>query len=562
MEGKSVVVRRVWVLVAFAVMIGPAVGRETIPDGEAVAIVRLVRPDRQAAEVLRLFEGARWSDPAAALAAWKQRTDDTGLGKPLEAVIALFNPEMTREWRSLDDSEIRIELDSATGELGWLVLISRDDGTLAAGITAMRLTYPGDRPLVVEGRELPVAQLSRSGPPLACQVGTAIVVASTRNLLERGVALARSGRGMPPAGSQSTKLAQAAQEVQGVGSVLPGDRDSGTVFRLEPGWMSSAPSASLLQRRMTEAFRAMGCARVDGAACLKDGSLALDISMTMDGKKPRTGQSAHPVVEPAWLEALPSTGIIAMISVAIDADPRSWDWAFAAVDRVERVDPARAGLAPLRSRLNLLTMAAGVKLEADLRPHLRGISACVMGDPSRPGRATGGLLVLHLDEPATAQRLVQQSAPRLRNLPGAGATSRTMTARARERDIWLAWGDAALTNWAEGRPASGRSLATICGGWAGEGRKPPVRVGAIWPARLWRPAGMTHADPSSLRALADDPPVVWWGWSEPGRERDSLRWGRLDERVKKFLETLPPAAGVAPSGPASRVSDSGFKIPN
>ena len=61
-----------------------------------------------------------------------------------------------------------------------------------------------------------------------------------------------------------------------------------------------------------------------------------------------------------------------MISLAIDAQPRSWDWAFAVVDRVERVDPARAGLAPLRSRLNLILAATGVKLEADLHPHLAG----------------------------------------------------------------------------------------------------------------------------------------------------------------------------------------------
>ena len=113
-----------------------AAGGEPTSPGEAF-VARLVHPDRQAAEVLRLFEGARWSDPAAALAAWKTQRPDAGLGKPAEAVIALFNPEMAREWRSLDEAEVRIGLDPGTGGLGWFAVIPRDDGTVAAGITAM-----------------------------------------------------------------------------------------------------------------------------------------------------------------------------------------------------------------------------------------------------------------------------------------------------------------------------------------------------------------------------------------------------------------------------------------
>src|SRR5215472_2019847 len=39
---------------------------ETSLDEKAAVVVRLVHPDRQAAEVLRLFEGSRSSHPAAA----------------------------------------------------------------------------------------------------------------------------------------------------------------------------------------------------------------------------------------------------------------------------------------------------------------------------------------------------------------------------------------------------------------------------------------------------------------------------------------------------------------
>ena len=57
--------------------------------------MRLVHPDRQAAEVIGLFAGARVAHPAAALAGWKRSARDPNLlGKTLEAAIAMFNPEM------------------------------------------------------------------------------------------------------------------------------------------------------------------------------------------------------------------------------------------------------------------------------------------------------------------------------------------------------------------------------------------------------------------------------------------------------------------------------------
>ena len=203
-----------------------------------------------------------------------------------------------------------------------------------------------------------------------------------------------------------------------------------------------------------------------------------------------------------------------MVSFVID--PASWDFAFAAADRIEGVDPARSRLAPLRTRLNLLVMGAGLGLESDIRPHLRGVSACSFGEPDTPGRLAGGLIVLHLDEAAVARRLVRQAGPRLGGLAGGDATARAVTLRPRDRDVWIGWGEGAGVASREDRPAAGRSLGALCGGWAVEGRQPPVRVGALWPARIWRPAGMAGA---AERALADDPPVIWWGWREPARAR-------------------------------------------
>ena len=246
MDGNVRILPVVLLILVLGALPWRAAGGEPTSPGEAF-VARLVHPERQADEVLRLFRAARWGDPAAALAAWKTQRPDGGPGKPAEALIALFNPEMAREWRSLDEAEIRIGLDPGTGELGWFAVIPRDDGTVAAGITAMRLTYPDDRPLAVDGREFAVARLGHSGVPLACLAGTGIVLASSRDRLERGVAGSRVGR--DPGG----------------------DPDSGTVFRLDPTRLPNPPVGSLAQRRTIEALRAFGCRGVEGAAYLKDG---------------------------------------------------------------------------------------------------------------------------------------------------------------------------------------------------------------------------------------------------------------------------------------------------
>ena len=293
---------------------------------------------------------------------------------------------------------------------------------------------------------------------------------------------------------------------------------------------------------MIEALHAIGSRRVDGSLCLQGGTLALDMTNTLERARQVHPEHRHPSVDRTWLEGLPSAGVMALISLAIDPEPNSWDWAFAVADRIERADPARAGLAPLRSRLNLLLAAAGLKLEADIHPHLRGISMCLIGDTDRPGRVAGTLVVLHLDDPSIADRLLREAQARLGALLGANAAGRALTIERRGCDVWSAWGDRAAAALKEPRPDPTRSMAAICGGWAGEGRQAPARVGAFWPSRLWRPAGMPQLPPSALRVLGDDPPVVWWGWSEPGREHDLFRWRGLHERVRKFLELVPASA--------------------
>ena len=122
-----------------------AIEFEQATSGEPI-VVRLIHPDRQAAAVLRLFEGCAAPHPAAALAAWKRSTRDPNqLGKPLEAVISFFNPEMVREWSVFHEARFQLGFDPETGSGRWRLTVPGDDGTLAALITALRLSGEATR---------------------------------------------------------------------------------------------------------------------------------------------------------------------------------------------------------------------------------------------------------------------------------------------------------------------------------------------------------------------------------------------------------------------------------
>ena len=66
--------------------------------------------------------------------------DPNQLGKPLEAVISFFNPEMVREWSVFHEARFQLGFDPETGSGRWRLTVPGDDGTLARLITALRLS--------------------------------------------------------------------------------------------------------------------------------------------------------------------------------------------------------------------------------------------------------------------------------------------------------------------------------------------------------------------------------------------------------------------------------------
>jgi len=544
-----------------------------VPSECDALTVRVIHPDRQAAQLIKLFEGSRAAHPAAALAAWKRATrDPIQLGKTLEAVIALANPEMVSEWRIFDQAELRMNLGLGNGTLRWHAVVPRDDGTAASMITAFRLSDLEDAPPIEEqGKAFVVTRFNRSGSAVVTHAGTTLLLAGSRD--ELGRAIRRVPQGVPSI--ESPGLAPAGQqdgdrEFTRLGSTL---ESGGLVFDLRPRRIVTPGAGSLEMRRAIELLHALGCQQMIGTVALEGDRLSLDVKTPLVGADRPSGARAAAAVEPGWLERIPSRDLIGIVSLAVESTPRFWDHLFALADRLERVDPGRREVAPLRTRFNLLAVAAGAHPEADLWPRLRGLTACAVGDPQTPGRVSGGILVLHADGASSAERLAGEFLPRFSALVmakrGAGPapdaarlgrqaadaaasatassaprrlgklSGRTLVVCRRDRDVLIGWGDERVIEVLELSGKPGGTAAAVCACWEREHKRAPGRVGALWPARLVPMLSGAAGATSAVRVLENDPPLVWWGWSETKQAHDVVFWADLSRRVQRFLSELP-----------------------
>jgi hypothetical protein len=468
--------------------------------------LRLDHPDRQVRAVLDLFRGARVPHPAAALAAWKRASREPGrLGKPAEAVISAFNPSMSEELRTLDAAEFALWFEPDGGRPAWAAFLPGDDGSFAALATAAVLSG-GAAEAPIDG--LAVDRLGPLGSPLMARSPRALLVAGSPEGLKE--AEARAGRTV-------------ARE--------PGDR---LRFAVDPGSLDG--STSLLVRRLKVA---LGEARgpISGSAGLSRSTFTttFDVDLEPPGNKA--------AVDPAWLEWLPAGRAMVAFSLAIDPSPTAWDAAFRLADRVERVDPVRANMAPIRLRLGLLARTLGLRVDGELLPHLRGISGWLGSDGRAADRA---FLMLHLDDEAVAGKIFEGVKP----LPNPGppaelkAGSGRWLGRVEGRPLRLfrfgpsvvaAWGDDVVEPSIEAHDHPERSARPLF-----QGRRLdalPTIVAATWPARV---PGLLPADSPLCAAVSEAPPFVWSGsWVGPGRFRVEGSWEGLDASARRFLDLIP-----------------------
>jgi hypothetical protein len=539
-------------------------GREPLSDGETV-VIRLVHPERQAADVLKLFDGARAPHPAAALAGWKRATRHPNqLGKPLEAVIAMFNPEMAQEWRVMDDAELCLDLGSVDGKARWYAIVPRDDGTLSAAVTAMRLTRGAAEAPAGESEGIAVERLGPAGAAVSARTGDMLILGSTREELLRGLRRI-AAESAPIVASEVDRQSRHGSAIPSLGNRV----DSGLIFDLCPGRMN-AKAGTMTNRHAAALLQGLGCRRMSGNLALKEDSLALEVTTLLGHEEPSRPVPAAKAaaVDPSWLAWVPARDMMAVVSLAFEPGAAFWDSAFALADRVDRADPSRAEVASLRTRFNLLATAAGARPEVDLWPHLRGVTASIMGDPNQPGHPAGALVILHADGDASSARIATDVLPRLSALlsgkkfegesvriapPGQAAADgsqgdvrrlatvggRSLLVFWRGHDVVIAWGDDVLS---ASRAAAARpdlSVAGLCTGWVREGKTAPQRVGAFWPARCWPSVRGLDTTAPAWRALAQDPPAVWWGWSGPNEAQDSVHYSGIRNRVRQFLDELP-----------------------
>jgi hypothetical protein len=486
------------------------------PDSDPPAAVtaRLTSPEEQGEAFLALFKGAKAPNPPAALAAWKKATGGrSGLSKPLEAVLSMFNPGMVRELRVFHETELRLGFQPGKSQPRWQAVAPHDDGTIAALAESLMLTGGASEPL------LGTAQVLRLGPPgaaLASARPTGLAVASTREGLRR--TLARNGE-----------------------SPFATEARPGLHVRLDPA--SLPVFDSVPARRWTEALHAVGCQNAVGWLTLKGDTVELDIKAKL-GSKPLGARS----IDPRWLDVVPAVGVIAAVTLGIDTTEAPLGAMFDVLDRIDRADPKRAGLAPLRTRLNVIATVARVRPEVELWPNLQGLTLAVLSNGN--GELGGGMLALHVVDADAAGQLASRVVPRLlasfmkadsggEPKPDGVRTFKAVRGRSlqlvtRGPCVLIGWGvgalDAALKALANPRDSSGAALRAT---WSDT---PPQRAGGFWPGR-WNqvlPAGSPLGE-----SLESAPPIVWSGRTDGAASIDLVRWTGLRSLVHRSLESLP-----------------------
>ncbi|OJW17109.1 MAG: hypothetical protein BGO49_08165 [Planctomycetales bacterium 71-10] len=490
---------------------------------DRVVSVQAVRPDRQAEAVIELFRGSRAESPAAAMASWRRATGDpNGLNKAVQAVAALFNPETAREWRAFDGAGLAAGLD-ADGRLRWSAAVPRDDGSVAALVTSMRLSGGSDEPPTPEG--WPVRRLGGPDAALAAVTPSGVAFAGRRPELEATVARLTAPRAL-----EGRALSQASGDgfhVTFLPAALPAE--------VPADWA-----------RPIAAVRASGLRLATGVLGLRDDRLDLDLGSDFDPAK--AALLDVPPVDAAWLAWMPADATRAAVALSAGRGPAFWDALFDLADRVDRADPARAQLQPLRARLNLLALVRGVRPEADLWPLVRGVAAGAFDD--------GGAVVAIVagtpeDADRIARRVVLPLAPLLGGKPAAAApgevvaigraSGKPVETAVRGATVLIGWGEGSLGRALKSAEAPEQSVAPLV---AAEGR-PAGRVGAFRPGLLPLPASIGRAGPLAA-TLAEAAPAVWRGGWDDGRAWDVVRWGDLRRVVARFLERVPQAPPEAP----------------
>lgn len=500
--------------------------------------------------MINLFKGSGAASPAEAMAAWRRATGEhEAVGKPLQAVAAIFNPAMVREWRALDGARLDLAVEGARPGPLWGFVAPRDDGAIASVITALRLSGGADEPPILDP-PIAVERLGETNGALAARLSGAAVFANHRDMLAAEIQRLRAGPAdpAPPA--------------------LFKPDDSGFAITMRPDRVVVDPRVAPGLDRLAATARGFGLVAAHGKLGLDGDRLRLVVVSQFEpqGEGVAPGESA-PALDPSWLAWFPERQTAAAAAIALGTGAEFWDGLFQVADAIDRAERTRADLAPLRTRLNFLGLARGVRLEADLWPLLRGASVGALIDEAAPAELRGAVVALHAANPESARRILDRVVSPLASLAGgvapkvqgeaAGAaeaprplgriSGRPLEAIVKDSTVLVGWGDGALTRSLQSAEKPDESLAALLKKKErGDDGRALHRFGVVWPDRAALALGAVGPHSPLAAALTGAAPVVWRGGWSGAEACDAAEWPELRGVVARFLEQIPQAPFETP----------------
>jgi hypothetical protein len=288
----------------------------------------------------------------------------------------------------------------------------------------------------------------------------------------------------------------------------------------------------LTYKRVLKGLVEAGCQRVE----LTSGIEGEEFRVSVLARYQSTPWISKAKIDPDWLLPTAANELAAAFCFAVDPSPQGWNSLFSWLEGVEKADPARAGLAPLRLRVALITGGTGFRPETELYPHLRGISAYAFVGEGQP--VGSGLVGLHFANADKARSFVETTLPRVskqarqgeprvaadgtRSWPELGSLGPVST-RAVGSTVWLGWQPGSLDRL---KPKSEGAASA----WLKETVSSRPNCQRLLVAR----------PNAAFEFLPSASAILWLGTGEGAETRDEIRWTDLRGCVRATIDRFFP----------------------
>ncbi len=448
---------------------------------------QLIDPEGQWLAIINLLHDSGFRDPAQALSRWKRADPARSLGKPIEALLASFNSDTAHSLRSLEQAALTLDLNRGRAN-AWHAIIPDESGTLSDLLTALAITEGRSGQPIHSPDPTPFDRIGAVGFPVMARIEDRLVVASNAHKLNRAL-------------SESTSMLKPSSMREA----------GGLIGRLVIGRLES--DAPLNLKRLQAGLLALGVREVGWELGVVGSSFRAEFLGLTHGST---------TIDRRWLKPIPDSADC-VACVAIDPSPAAWAVRFEAADRVEKADPIASHRAPIRARLALLSRAAGIRLDRDVLPHVRGATLALTID--RMLKPLGIRLIIHAPDPQTAGRL-RATLDKLRAMDAALAGLAGPLITAQDENVLIDWGISTREN---AKPDAEEFQGRLDRVWA-EGL--PTRIAWVRPTLLADFSWLVL--PENVLSAAE--PILWHGRSTVNGNLDRVEWTGLDRLARLLAE--------------------------